>query len=60
MEEREFRILSHIIKNTENMKKGTSKEIDCVDCDGKLIITKNSYNGHVWAKCNKCKFTMIQ
>lgn len=41
-------------------EKGKHYEFTCPICNGKAQAIKNSYNGHLWAKCETCDMQVIQ
>lgn len=41
-------------------EKGKEYEFECPICGEKARATKNNYNGHLWAKCNKCNIQIIE
>lgn len=41
-------------------EKGKVYEFECPICKGKAKAIKNSYNGHLWSKCENCAMTVIQ
>lgn len=41
-------------------EKGKEYEFECPICKGKAEGIKNSYNGHLWAKCKKCNMNVIE
>jgi len=42
------------------IEKGKEYEFECPICKGKGTAIKNSYNGHLYAKCEKCNMTIIE
>lgn len=42
------------------IERGKEYEFECPICKGKGIAIKNSYNGHLWAKCEECNMTIIE
>jgi hypothetical protein len=43
----------------KTIKKGENTQIPC-DCGGTLTIGRSSYNGHIHARCNKCKRSLME
>ena len=41
-------------------EKGKQYDFTCPICGGKAQAIKNTYNGHLWAKCEKCEMNAIQ
>lgn len=41
-------------------EKGKMYEFECPLCKGKANAIKNTYNGHLWAKCDSCDMNVIQ
>lgn len=41
-------------------KKGKQYEFECPLCKGTAQGFKNTYNGHLWAKCEKCDMNIIE
>lgn len=41
-------------------EKGKEYEFECPICKGKAKAIKNNYNGHLWAKCEKCDMNVIE
>lgn len=41
-------------------ERGKRYGFNCPLCEGEAGAIKSSYNGHLWAKCNKCGMTVIQ
>lgn len=41
-------------------EKGKVYEFECPICKGKAKAIKNSYNGHLWLKCENCDMNVIQ
>lgn len=48
------------VANEVAKEKGKEYEFECPICKGKAIAIKNTYNGHLWSKCEKCDMTVIQ
>lgn len=48
------------VANNACKERGKYYEFECPLCKGKAEGTKNSYNGHLWAKCNGCDMNVIQ
>lgn len=48
------------IANDICKEKGKMYEFECPLCKGKAKAIKNTYNGHLWAKCNDCDINVIQ
>lgn len=41
-------------------EKGKHYEFECPLCKSKAVAIKNTYNGHLWAKCNGCEVSVMQ
>ena len=41
-------------------EKGKEYEFECPICKGKARGIKSTYNGHLWAKCEKCDMNIIE
>ena len=41
-------------------EKGKVYEFECPICKGKAKAIKNSYNGHLWSKCEKCDMNVME
>lgn len=41
-------------------EKGKQYEFACPLCNGKAEGIRNTYNGHLWAKCSNCDMNVIQ
>lgn len=41
-------------------EKGKEYEFECPLCKGKANAFRNTYNGHLWAKCEKCEINVIE
>lgn len=41
-------------------EKGKMYEFECPTCKEKANAIKNTYNGHLWAKCDSCDMSVIQ
>lgn len=48
------------VANETCKKKGKHYEFTCPLCNGKVKAIKNTYNGHLWAKCEGCDMSVIQ
>lgn len=60
-----FEILSAIFKQLpedarDKKNRGIEYIIDCPCCKGKIHVVHSLYNGHMHAKCDKCKFLMME
>lgn len=44
----------------EGLSRGQVKTFECPLCKGTAIASKSNKNGHIHAKCNKCKMSIIQ
>lgn len=41
-------------------EKGKLYEFECPICKGKATAIKNTYNEHLWSKCERCDMTIIE
>lgn len=41
-------------------ERGKQYEFECPLCKGVAQGFKNTYNGHLWAKCKKCDMNIIE
>lgn len=48
------------VANDVCKEKGKSYEFECPLCKGRAEGIKNNYNGHLWAKCEKCNMTIME
>lgn len=48
------------VANETCKEKGKQYEFKCPLCGGKASGIRNTYNGHLWAKCNGCDMNLIQ
>lgn len=55
-----FERLTKISAAAKDLKWGESKEIECPDCKGVLMVSRSDYNGHIWAVCENCGVKMMQ
>ena len=52
--------MKKVYEAAENIKWGESSAIDCPNCKGILHVGRNEINGHIWAKCEKCNYFLMQ
>ena len=52
--------LSAVHQVGDKLKKGESTTTECPYCKAELVVCKSSYNGHLNAKCTKCKFVLME
>lgn len=50
-------IIEYIKVIPDDMKPGKEYKVKCV-CGGVLKCKRSTYNGHLHACCNKCKFVL--
>ena len=50
-----LKVTSEIVK-----EKGKQYKFKCPLCGGKATSIRNTYNGHLWSKCEKCDMQVIQ
>lgn len=62
-----FEVLSAVFKQLpedacEEQNRGKEYIIKCPypDCNGHVHVVHSLYNGHMHAKCDKCKFVMME
>lgn len=48
------------VANDVCKEKGKMYEFECPTCKEKANAIKNTYNGHLWAKCDSCDINVIQ
>lgn len=48
-----------VASNTCN-ERGKHYEFECPLCKNEAVAIKNTYNGHLWAKCDGCGVKVIQ
>ena len=48
------------VANDVCKEKGKMYEFECPTCKEKANAIKNTYNGHLWAKCDSCDMSVIQ
>ena len=48
------------VAGKEVKEKGKIYKFKCPLCGGNAEGIKNTYNGHLWAQCEKCKMNVIQ
>lgn len=48
------------VANDACIEKGKMYEFECPICKEKANAIKNTYNGHLWAKCDNCDMNVIQ
>lgn len=62
MEDKEIQDFLKFLKvaNETCKEKGKHYEFTCPICNGKADAIKNTYNGHLWAKCEGCDMSIIQ
>lgn len=62
MKDKEINDFFKFVKEASNAckEKGKQYEFTCPLCGKKANVTRNSYNGHLWAKCENCNMQVIQ
>ena len=50
-----LKVASEVVK-----EKGKYYEFECPICKGKATSIRNTYNGHLWSKCESCDMLVIQ
>ena len=48
------------VANEACKEKGKIYDFKCPLCNGNAKVTRNSYNGHLWSKCENCNMNVIQ
>ena len=61
-EEKDIQEFLQYLKVADEMckEKGKVYEFECPICKGKAKSIKNSYNGHLWSKCEKCDMNVME
>ena len=62
IEEKEIEEFLNFMKVANDVckEKGKMYEFECPTCKEKANAIKNTYNGHLWAKCDSCDMSVIQ
>jgi hypothetical protein len=60
MDQKTFEFMKKVYEAAENIKWGESSAIDCPNCKGILHVGRSEINGHIWAKCEKCNYFLMQ
>ena len=45
---------------SKDVKNGERRILECGNCGGKVYYSKAENNGHIFAKCCKCKMEIMQ
>ena len=62
IEDKEIEEFLNFVKVANDVckEKGKMYEFECPTCKEKANAIKNTYNGHLWAKCDSCDMSVIQ
>lgn len=60
MDEKTFKFVKKVSEVAQNIKCGQSTTTECPNCKGILHVGRNEINGHIWAKCEKCNYLLMQ